>query len=148
VNTLVHRSLSVVTFGGYGLLLPHILCDAAVLPELSVRALSRIITVFGGRDSPPSLVTVQHLYEEIMKKKDGLTCATSGCLVRAPALRLFVWDSQQLLGKFADHHCQETQDPVATRWRRHEICECGRREVVVGLVFDSECGGSPAQDCR
>ena len=83
MHSIIKRGLDVHANVGYAIMRPHIVCGSDVLPELSVRALSRIVSVFGGKPNPPGLTTVQMLYEELLARPRNMKFATCGALVRA-----------------------------------------------------------------
>ena len=81
VNRLIQRGV-VVMGAGYGVCSTAVLCAANVPPDLSVRAWSRVLTVFGGKAKAPGTAAVQKLYERLVCDDMLSAFATSGCLVR------------------------------------------------------------------
>lgn len=80
VNRLLLLGVNVVGCMGYAYCMVDIVCGPSVLPELSVRALSRMCAVIGGRDQVPSLTAMQRLYTNV-RSDNPRASASSGCLV-------------------------------------------------------------------
>ncbi len=82
MNAVIRRGVVVVKRDGYAVADVGELCSEQLPAELSVRAWARLVRLFGGRDTNPSLASMNTLYRKL-RYEAVASHAANGCHVSA-----------------------------------------------------------------
>jgi hypothetical protein len=81
VNSYIRAGCIIEENAGFAVCDIQKLCGPHILPQLSIRAWSRIVGVVGGRSTTPSLKSMQMLHHFLVQGDRPVKYASSGCLV-------------------------------------------------------------------